>query len=74
MTKFQAVFEDYRAAVQRLQEVLALEKNEVIRDSAIKRFEIAFELAWKTTKAFLEGYHSMPFHRGVVSKTRSVRG
>jgi len=29
-------------------------KNEFIRDSAIKRFELAFDLSWKAIKAFLE--------------------
>ena len=30
------------------------EKNEFMRDAAIKRFEIAFDLSWKTLKAYLE--------------------
>lgn len=29
-------------------------KIEIIRDSAIKRFELVFELSWKTIKTFLE--------------------
>lgn len=33
-------------AVQRLGEALAQNETEFIRDSIIKRFEIAFELAW----------------------------
>ena len=28
-------------------------KNDVVRDSAIKRFELCFELSWKTLKDFL---------------------
>ena len=34
--------------------MLAEEKTEFIRDSAIKRFELAFDMAWKAIKAFLE--------------------
>lgn len=58
MTKFESIFEDYQKSVQRLHEVLRQEKNEFIRDSAIQRFEIVFELAWKTVKAFVEVYHN----------------
>ncbi|MEK7173630.1 MAG: HI0074 family nucleotidyltransferase substrate-binding subunit [Patescibacteria group bacterium] len=58
MTKFQSLQEDFGKAVIRLEEVLALQKSDVVRDSAIKRFEITFELAWKTVKAFLEETHN----------------
>jgi len=37
-----------------LREVLGEEKNSVVRDSAIKRFELCFELLWKTLKDYLE--------------------
>lgn len=59
MTKFKSLLEDFERAVEKLAEVLKMEKNEVIRDSAIQRFEFTFELAWKTTKAFLEEYHNV---------------
>ncbi len=29
-------------------------KTEIVRDSAIKRFEFTFDLAWKTLKAYLK--------------------
>lgn len=58
MTKFDSVFEDFQNAASRLEQVLGEEKTDIVRDSAIQRFEIAFELAWKTAKAFLEEYHS----------------
>lgn len=58
MTKFESVFEDFQNAVSRLEEVLEEEKTDIVRDSAIQRFEIAFELAWKMVKAFLEEYHT----------------
>ncbi len=34
--------------------LVSLEKDELDRDGAIKRFEFAFELLWKTLKMFLE--------------------
>ena len=54
MTKSQAVSAQFARAVSRLAEVLRLEKNDFIRDSAIKRFEMAFDLSWKAVKARLE--------------------
>jgi len=33
-------------------EALALPKDPVVRDSAIQRFEISFELCWKFLKAY----------------------
>jgi len=44
------LLEDFGKAILKLQEVLKLEKTEVVRDSAIKRFEICFDLAWKCIK------------------------
>lgn len=58
MTKLDSLFEDFEKALARFGEVLEMEKNEIIRDSAIKRFELIFDLAWKTTKAMLEGKHN----------------
>lgn len=52
--------EDFTNALKRLEEVLREEKTAIVRDSAIKRFEIVFDLAWKTTKAFLEKFHNTP--------------
>ena len=28
--------------------------NDIVRDSAVKRFELPFDLSWKTVKAYLE--------------------
>lgn len=39
-------------AIKNLKEVLMIEKNEIVRDSAIKRFEICFDLAWKSIKLY----------------------
>lgn len=58
MTKLSAITEDFKNSVLRLEEVLNIEKNDIVRDSAIQRFEISFEMAWKTAKAFLEENHN----------------
>lgn len=58
MTKYQSIMEDFEKGLQKLKEVLAVEKNEIVRDSAIKRFEIVFDLGWKTLKAFLQEVHN----------------
>ncbi len=54
MTKLEALEKQYADILSRLAEVLAKPKDAVMRDSAIKRFEIAFDLAWKFVKTFLE--------------------
>lgn len=59
MSKFESLFEDFENALNRLEEILRVEKNDIVRDSAIKRFEMAFDLSWKTVKAFLEEYHNV---------------
>lgn len=54
MTKFQATIQEFRDSVEELAQVLQKPKDEFMRDSAIKRFELAFDLSWKAIKAFLE--------------------
>ncbi|GAB6072755.1 HI0074 family nucleotidyltransferase substrate-binding subunit [Venenivibrio stagnispumantis] len=44
---------EFEKCLQKFEEVLNLEENDVVRDSAIKRFELCFELCWKTLKDFL---------------------
>lgn len=46
------IINDFQKAIDRLSEVLELKETEVIRDSAIKRFEICFDLAWKAIKEY----------------------
>ena len=58
MTKFKSLYEDFQSALGRFEEILKEPKNDIVRDSAIKRFELVFELAWKTIKAYLEDYHN----------------
>jgi nucleotidyltransferase substrate binding protein (TIGR01987 family) len=56
--KSAALREDFAAAVARLEHALALPKDDIVRDSAIQRFEISFELCWKFLKAHLEEEHN----------------
>ena len=59
MKKTASLRSDFATAVTRLEEALALPKNDIVRDSAIQRFEISFELCWKYLKAFLEDEHNV---------------
>jgi nucleotidyltransferase substrate binding protein (TIGR01987 family) len=46
------VLEDFKLAVKKLEEVLVIEKTEIVRDSTIVRFEFCFDLAWKSIKNY----------------------
>jgi nucleotidyltransferase substrate binding protein (TIGR01987 family) len=59
---FEELFKNFEKALKRFEEILQKEKNEIIRDSAIKRFEICFDLAWKTLKAYLSEYQKVECH------------
>lgn len=54
MSKFEAITQQLSQAISRLEEVLKLKASDVIKDSAIQRFEFSLDLAWKTLKAYLE--------------------
>ena len=41
-----------KRAVKRLEEALEKEKTPISRDSAIKRFELCYDLAWKAIKNY----------------------
>lgn len=43
----------FEKAITNLEVVLKMDINDVIRDSAIQRFEICYELAWKAIKQAL---------------------
>jgi nucleotidyltransferase substrate binding protein (TIGR01987 family) len=47
-------FSSFRKAIGSLEEILALEPDEYIRDGAIQRFEYTFELAWKSMQRLLK--------------------
>lgn len=63
MEKLSEQIKQFGEALARLQEVLALPKNDVVRDSAIQRFEFTLDLAWKTIKTWLEE------SKGVICKS-----
>ena len=46
-------FEHFQKALARLQEALAEPESSFLRDSIIKRFEVTFEMAWKTMFRYL---------------------
>lgn len=46
------VVEDLEKAVKKLEEALDSKKTEIVRDSSIKRFELCFDLAWKSVKEY----------------------
>src|SRR3989344_2581859 len=60
MSKFESILEDFSNALKRFEEILSEDETDIVRDSAIKRFELFFDLAWKTIKAFLEERHNIP--------------
>jgi len=54
MTKLEATIGQFEKAVMRLKEVLNMPETDVIRDSAIQRFEFTLDISWKMLKTFLE--------------------
>lgn len=54
MTKLEALIKQFEKALGRFREVMDMPKTDVIRDSAIQRFEFTMDLSWKMLKAFLE--------------------
>ena len=54
MSKFEAIKKQYQKTLKRLEEILEIPKSDIVRDSAIKRFEFTFDLSWKLLKAYLE--------------------
>ncbi|MBI3786696.1 MAG: nucleotidyltransferase substrate binding protein [Ignavibacteriales bacterium] len=49
----------FERAFARLKEVLAVPENDIVRDSAIQRFEFTLDLPWKMIKALLETRHGI---------------
>lgn len=62
MDKLDYLKQQFTDAVEELAEVLKKEKDEFMRDSAIKRFELTFDLAWKTLKSYLEEEKGLVCH------------
>jgi len=54
MTKQEAQLAQFKKALSRLNEALAAPKSDIVRDSAIQRFEFTIDMAWKLVKTCLE--------------------
>ncbi len=54
MTKQDAQQAQLKRALSRLNEVLAAPESDIVRDSAIQRFEFSMDMAWKLLKTCLE--------------------
>lgn len=46
-------------AVERLDEVLREPKSDIVRDSAVKRFELCTDMAWKLVKTHIAERHGI---------------
>lgn len=53
-SKYESLKGQLKKAFARFEEVMHEKRTDIVRDSAIQRFEFTFELAWKTLKAYLE--------------------
>lgn len=53
--RFELMLADFERAVSKFEEVLARPcgDDDIVRDSALQRFEFSVELAWKTTRVYL---------------------
>ncbi len=47
-------YNHFSKAFENLKEVMAEQKTDIVRDCAIKRYEICYELAWKTIQNALK--------------------
>ena len=54
MTKINLQLDQFKKAVSRLDEVLNQPKTDIVRDSAIQRFEFCLDLSWKTLQTHLK--------------------
>lgn len=58
MSKLETKLNNFRSGLQRLKEAVEEfkkdEAGDIVRDGMIQRFEFTYELAWKTTKEYLE--------------------
>ncbi len=44
---------EFKRCLKKFEEVLQIPKDDIVRDSAIKRFELCFEIAWKSLKDYI---------------------
>lgn len=59
MSKLVEQTQQLSQAISRLEEALLVPKTNMVRDSAIQRFEFCLDLSWKTLKSFLEDNHGI---------------
>lgn len=64
-----------KKAFTRFQEIMLEKKSEIVRDSAIQRFEFTSELVWKTLKACLEekGARGLYFPKDIIRSAFQAR-
>ena len=74
-SKLENLKSQLKKAFPRFQEIMHEEKNDIVRDSAIHRFEFTCELAWKTMKAYLEekGGKSLYFPKDIIRSAFQAR-
>lgn len=53
MVPLEKITSQFEQATARLSEVLHKEKSDILRDSSILRFQLAFDLSWKAIKSWL---------------------
>ena len=53
MARLQIVLKQFGDSLKQFAVVLKVKKNMLVRDSAIKRFEITLDLSWKAAKVYL---------------------
>ncbi len=70
MTKKESQLQDLQTAAKRLQEALAIRKDDIVRDAVIQRFEFTFELLWKLLATILQE-NGMEF-RGIKTVFRDA--
>lgn len=63
------IFTDLKQVVGQLAEALKLPKTEISRDSAILRFQLCFDLAWKAIKTYAKQQGSECFSPKACFKT-----
>ena len=53
---------EFERCLEKFKEVLQKPKDDIVRDSAIKRFELCFEIAWKSLKDYVT-------HEGIICRS-----